>query len=76
MFKPLGLLHEYNFLQSAMQEGIGNVQLFNWPIEVSGKGQDYSNGGGFNHWTEGLNSITLLKFFSNESYFVSIKAAI
>jgi len=79
MDKALRLFHEHLFGEHSMQEGIGDIELFEWPVEVESKSQDEPNGGRFDDGTKGLivvNTITLLKALSNKAGFVPIDCPI
>lgn len=52
--EPRGLLTINDFIQSAMEKGIFNVELVDGPVVGDGKRKDDVNGRGFNDGTEVL----------------------
>jgi hypothetical protein len=65
--------------KSAMQEGILDVELVNWPVSGESQAEDGADGGGLHNWTESLievNTRVLGEATENPARFVPIQGTI
>lgn len=74
-----GLLAADLFLNVAVQEGVGDIELMSWPSVCGHKCQHRLDHGGFNHRQEHLDEVdarALVEPLDNPSSFVVLEGAI